>query len=165
MKNKIILTLLLIGLLTACGSQATATPASVPTEEPAQPTEQPATSAPAATDTSAPEASPVPPTSTPTTASQGPTTVSYSADFGPLLTSRCGSCHGGGRREEGLSVTSYTDLLKGSDNGPVIIPGSADDSLLVSLVVSQEMPKRGPKLTPDQTQLIITWVNEGAQDN
>lgn len=162
MKNKIILTFLVLGLLTACGAQAASTPASVPTEEPASPT-QPATSAPAATDTSAPEApSPVPPTTAPAT---GPTTVSFSADIAPLLKNRCGSCHGGGRREEGLAVTSYADLIKGSDNGPVIVPGSADDSLLVELVVSQEMPKRGAKLTPDQTQLIITWVNEGAQDN
>jgi hypothetical protein len=33
------------------------------------------------------------------------------------------------------------------------------------MVSTQEMPKRGPKLTPDQVQLIMTWINEGALNN
>jgi hypothetical protein len=47
----------------------------------------------------------------------------------------------------------------------VVNAGSADNSLLVEQVVSQEMPKRGPKLTPPQVQLIIDWINQGALDN
>jgi len=27
------------------------------------------------------------------------------------------------------------------------------------------MPKRGPKLTPDQVQLVVDWINQGALDN
>jgi len=33
------------------------------------------------------------------------------------------------------------------------------------MVTTQKMPKRGPKLTPDQVQLITDWVNQGALDN
>jgi hypothetical protein len=55
--------------------------------------------------------------------------------------------------------------MAGSDNGAVIIPGNADESLLVDLIVNNEMPKRGPQLTPPQVQLIIDWVNQGALDN
>jgi hypothetical protein len=75
------------------------------------------------------------------------------------------NCHGGERVEEGLLLRSYAELMSGSDNGPVIIPGDAQNSLLVELVVNQKMPKRGPKLTPPQVQLIIDWVNQGALDN
>jgi hypothetical protein len=64
-----------------------------------------------------------------------------------------------------LELASHQSLLAGSDNGPVIIPGNADESLLVDLIVNNEMPKRGPKLTPPQVQLIIDWVNQGALDN
>ncbi len=168
MRTKIAIVILLIGLLTACSTQATSTPASLPTDQPALPT-QAVDTAPAPTDTSAPvptDTSVPSPTTAPTTApvSQGPV-VSYASDIQPLLKSRCGSCHGGGRHEEGLSVISYDDLMKGSDNGLVIIAGNAKDSLLVQQVASQEMPKRGPKLTPDQVQLITDWVNQGAQNN
>ena len=55
--------------------------------------------------------------------------------------------------------------MAGSKNGPVIAAGDADNSLLVELVSTQKMPKRGPKLTPDQVQVIIDWVNQGALNN
>jgi len=55
--------------------------------------------------------------------------------------------------------------MAGSENGAVVIPGDADNSLLAEQVVSQEMPKRGPKLTPPQVQTILDWINQGALDN
>ena len=55
--------------------------------------------------------------------------------------------------------------MAGSENGQVVTPGNAADSKLVDLIVSQKMPKRGPKLTPPQVQLITDWVNQGALDN
>ncbi|HEX5809988.1 MAG TPA: hypothetical protein VFY25_15070, partial [Anaerolineales bacterium] len=60
---------------------------------------------------------------------------------------------------------THAELMAGSDNGAVIIPGDAANSLLVELVATQKMPKRGPKLTPPQVQLITDWVNQGAPDN
>ena len=168
---KIIITILIIGLLSACGPQATNTPisASQPTEPIAAPT-QAVTNTSVPTDTSIPESSPIPrsevPTQVPATqpAVQG-ATVSFTNDILPIINSRCANCHGGNRTEEGLVLLTYADILKGSENGPVIITGNADVSLLVEQVLSQEMPKRGPKLTPPQIQLIIDWINQGALDN
>ncbi len=62
-------------------------------------------------------------------------------------------------------LKTYTDMMAGSKNGPVVTPGDATDSLLVQLLVEQKMPKKGLKLTPPQLQLITDWVNQGAQDN
>ncbi|PKO07098.1 MAG: hypothetical protein CVU41_03250 [Chloroflexi bacterium HGW-Chloroflexi-3] len=45
-------------------------------------------------------------------------------------------------------MTSFAGLMAGSVNGAVVIPGDAENSLFVELVASQEMPKRGAKLTP-----------------
>ena len=166
MTAKLFIILLLIGLLTACGTQPTDAPASTPTEKPATPT-QAATDTPAPTDTAIPTNTTVP-TDTAIPATQGASqaaTVSFASDIQPLLKSRCGSCHGGSKTEEGLNLLSYETIIKGSDSGPVIIAGAADKSLLVDLVSTQEMPKRGPKLTPPQIQLIVDWVNEGALDN
>ena len=154
MPTKLLIFILLVGLLTACGSRTTNMPASLPTEEPASPT-QAVTNASAPTDTAIPATEAV---------SQG-TTVSFAVDIQPLLKSRCGNCHGGNKTEEGLNLLSYASLIQGSDNGLVVNAGSADNSLLVEQVVSQEMPKRGPKLTSPQVQLIIDWINQGALDN
>lgn len=162
MKTRLLVLILIAGLISACGSQPTEAPASPPTKEPA-----PATQAP--TNTPPPtEEAPTPteiPTEQPTAEPAASTGVSFANDILPILNSRCLNCHGGDRVEEGLIVKTYSDLMGGSANGPVIIPGDAEGSLLVELVASQKMPKRGPKLTPPQVQLIIDWVNQGALNN
>ena len=93
------------------------------------------------------------------------TTVSFSADVLPIMESRCVNCHGGERVEDDLYLRSYDEIMAGSRNGSVIIPGNPEDSLLVEVVVTQEMPKRGPKLTPIQVQLLSDWVAAGAPNN
>ena len=159
MKTKLIIFVLIAGLLTACGSQpATEVPVSPPTEESASPTQ---TSAPADTVAPPTEAPTEQPTNEPV-ASNG---VSFSNDILPLLQSRCVNCHGGERIEEGLSLNGYAEVMAGSDNGSIVTAGDAVNSLMVELVATQKMPKRGPKLTPPQVQLITDWVNQGALNN
>ncbi|MBI5840317.1 MAG: hypothetical protein HZB19_09465 [Chloroflexi bacterium] len=67
--------------------------------------------------------------------------------------------------KEGLDLKTYESLMAGSKNGSVITPGNANDSFLAQQVIDKEMPKRGPKLTPDQVQVIINWINAGALNN
>lgn len=164
---KIVLFVLMVGLLTACGSPST--PTSAPTETVAPATEAP-TDVPPATDTSVPTetaaATEAPATEAAATqpAVEG-ATVSFATDILPIIESRCIGCHGGDRTEEGLDMKTHASIMAGSSNGPVIVPGDAVNSLLVELVATQKMPKRGPKLTPPQVQLITDWVNQGALDN
>jgi len=165
MKVKFGLLLLIIGLLSACASQMTQTPASQPTKKvvsvilSTQATEAPA-NVPAAINTSAPAVE-----NAPAPASAAGETVSFTDDILPLFESRCMNCHGQERLEEGLSLRTYTDMMMGSKNGAVVVPGDASNSLLAQLISNQKMPKRGPKLTPPQVQLIIDWINQGALDN
>ena len=93
------------------------------------------------------------------------TDVSYARDIRPILESRCGTCHMGEYVSEGLDMNTYDSLMAGSQNGPVIVPGDADNSPLVQKVTEGKMPKRGPKLTPAQIQTITDWVNAGALNN
>lgn len=162
MKTKFLVFILIAGLISACGSQPTEAPTSPPTEEPAPATQAP-TNAPAPTEEAA--APTEVPAEQPTAAPSASTGVSFANDILPILNSRCLNCHGGERFEEGLFVGSYQELMNGSANGPVIVPGDAEGSLLVELVKNQKMPKRGPKLTPPQVQLIVDWVNQGALNN
>lgn len=101
----------------------------------------------------------------PTEAEAASVTVSFAADVLPIFDSRCFQCHGGDKTEGELELLSYAQLMAGGKDGAVVLPGDADNSLLAQLIVEQEMPKRGPKLTPAQTQTILDWINEGALDN
>ena len=93
------------------------------------------------------------------------TEISYARDVQPILESRCAGCHFGEFTSAELHMDSYQSLMAGSENGPVIVPGSARKSLLVQKISLGEMPKRGPKLTPTQIQLITDWINAGAEQN
>ena len=161
---KIVVSILVLGLLAACGAQATQVPASTPapTEEVAPATEAP-TEPPAATEAPT-EAAATEPAATTQAVAEGPT-VSFSTDILPIFQSRCIGCHGGERTQEGLDLKTHASLMAGSSNGFVVMPGDSANSLLVELVVNQKMPKRGPKLTPPQVELITEWVNQGAADN
>jgi len=162
-------------IVAGCGTQVPAEPedASVPQTAESEPAS--ASEAPTVTETDAPteEATPTEaPTEAPTeTPTEAPTeealvsTVSFAADVLPIIESRCVNCHGGREIEEGLLMRTYDEIMTGSDNGAVIIPGDVEGSLLVELITSQEMPKRGPKLTPVQVKMITDWVAAGAPNN
>jgi mono/diheme cytochrome c family protein len=115
---------------------------------------------PVVTETSAPTVE-----SSPTSQPAAAVTPSFVNDVLPILEGRCVNCHGGDRTEEGLNLKTHSDLLAGSDNGAVVIPNDADHSKLVELIMNGKMPKRGPKLTPPQIQLIVEWINQGALEN
>ncbi|MCJ7624623.1 MAG: cytochrome b/b6 domain-containing protein, partial [Anaerolineaceae bacterium] len=47
-----------------------------------------------------------------------------------IFTKSCQACHG---TMGGFSVEGYAEIMKGGENGPVIVPGSSEESLLVQL--------------------------------
>lgn len=141
----------LIMSLAACGGSTQ--PAAGATDAPSSPTDSgnTATSLP---DSAGPSAIPA------TDAS-----VSFSKDILPILQSRCVNCHGGQRTEKNLELTSYANIMAGSENGVVVVPGDPAGSKLIELIQQGKMPKRGPKVLPDQLQLLIDWVQAGAPNN
>jgi len=154
------LTLLTVVLLSACGGQAApAVSEAAPTQvvEPASisPTEP----APASTAAIAPTDAAV------TEQPAAPASVSFANDIMPILESRCIQCHGGDQTKKGLDMKTYESLMAGSENGAVVALGDTGNSLLIDQLVQGKMPKKGPKLTPNQVQLITDWINAGAQNN
>lgn len=91
--------------------------------------------------------------------------VSFAKDVLPIFQDRCAECHGADEPEEGLVLTSYKDVMAGSIYGAVVKPGAPDDSYLVELVATGQMPKRGDDLTKAQVDTIIAWIQAGAPDN
>jgi len=169
-KLNILITTLTIGLLSACGSQPTKTPTSTMTKE-IVPATATSTNTPLATNTITPTNTATPtetlqPTEESTAELSTTTTgVSFANDVFPILQGWCIKCHGDDRVEEGLSMKTYADLMSGSDNGVDVVPSDAENSLLAKLILTQKMPKRGPKLSQTQIQIIVDWINQGALDN
>jgi mono/diheme cytochrome c family protein len=93
------------------------------------------------------------------------TPVSFARDVLPIFTQICMKCHGDEAAQHGLVLKSYADVMQGSDNGPVVVPGDPANSLLVDMVATEKMPKHGPRLLPKQIRAIVDWVTAGAPDN
>lgn len=81
----------------------------------------------------------------------------------PLLAEHCFKCHGPKQQKSGLRVDHISTLLSGGDSGPAVVPGQADESLLIDAVRYQslEMPPGG-KLSDEQIEILRRWVAMGA---
>jgi formate dehydrogenase gamma subunit len=86
--------------------------------------------------------------------------VSFASDIQPLLDGQCSTCHGE-TALGGLQVTEYQKLMAGGQNGPVVLPGSPDESPIV-VKMRGEHPAR---LSGDDLQKLMDWIAAGAEDN
>jgi hypothetical protein len=90
----------------------------------------------------------------------------------PLLLERCQGCHSGatGKTSGGLALDTRAGWLKGSDSGPVIVPGDPDASLLVAAIRSgadgARMPPEdhGGPLAQRDVDAVVAWIAAGAPD-
>ncbi|MGD2161545.1 MAG: c-type cytochrome, partial [Anaerolineales bacterium] len=81
----------------------------------------------------------------------------------PIFEDSCTACHGS---LGGWDASTYEAALESGDHAPVIIPGDADNSLLVQKMLGTQtiggiMPPGG-LLPESQVQIIIDWIEAGA---
>ena len=50
--------------------------------------------------------------------------VSFNREVRAILSDRCFKCHGPSKQESELRLDSRAGLLRGTDNGPIVVPGS-----------------------------------------
>jgi len=87
----------------------------------------------------------------------------FEKDIRPILKAHCFDCHGEGEKlKGGVDLRLRRLMLKGGDEGPVLVPGKPDKSPLYKMVQSGEMPKREKKLTREQVEIIKQWIASGA---
>ena len=100
--------------------------------------------------------------------------VSFSQEVRPIFEANCLSCHqagGAGFEASGFSMVSYDDLMKGTDAGPMVIPGDVEGSNLVVLMEGRadpsiSMPHGGLDPVPGaDIKLIRQWIAQGAKNN
>ncbi len=97
--------------------------------------------------------------------------VSYSKYIQPLFNISCAisGCHDNSTSAGGLALISWSTTVA---NPQIVFPYNADNSILVWAVQGRAetnpMPPINstiPPLTQNQITGIITWINEGAQNN
>jgi hypothetical protein len=86
----------------------------------------------------------------------------------PIWQRRCLNCHGPAKHKAGLRLDNLEGLRRGGQDGPVIQPGHARDSLLLQrlrlpLDAAHHMPPEGqPQPSAEEIDLIEWWINSGA---
>lgn len=75
--------------------------------------------------------------------------VTYAKDIRPLFEASCFRCHGGQQQKGKLRLDSLESVLKGGEDGKVVVSGESKRSLLVAAVAQIDNkiampPKHGP---------------------
>lgn len=87
----------------------------------------------------------------------------------PILIERCYECHSveSGKNKGGLQLDSREAVLKGGDNGPALVAGDPEKSLLIESIryhnQDLQMPPKGA-LPTTEVQALEKWVQMGAPD-
>jgi mono/diheme cytochrome c family protein len=91
---------------------------------------------------------------------------SFAEDIMPIFEDNCAVCHGS---LGGWDASSYDFVINSGNNGPSVIPGDAENSLLAQKILGTHamgtvMPPNG-KLLSEEISLILDWIDAGAPDN
>lgn len=94
-----------------------------------------------------------------------PNAIDFQTQILPVFEARCIECHGPDKAKERLRLHTLANLFAGSKNGPIIVPGSADESELyfrITLPIDDMdvMPNEGDTLTQEQIDLIGQWIDQ-----
>jgi len=104
----------------------------------------------------------------PVAAQSDPASVAfYTEKVKPILETNCYRCHAGMNHRGGLMIDTRAGLLKGGRDGAVVVPGHADQSLLIKLI-RHEGPADDPMPMPPKDKIsdadiatVTQWINAG----
>lgn len=99
-------------------------------------------------------------------------TLTYQTNIKPILEANCVSCHVPGNvgyDKSGLRLDNYEAMMKGTQFGPVVVPGSSVGSTLYRLVAGQadpsiRMPHGQAALSDADVATIAAWIDQGAKN-
>ena len=84
--------------------------------------------------------------------------VNFTVDVQPVLALNCTGCHGSTTRMKEMNLSTLDGVLKGSESGPVVVPGKPDESRLYQLVRDGKMPMGKAHLKDEELALIRSWI-------
>ena len=97
--------------------------------------------------------------------------INFNKEIYPFFKRNCLACHNKSKAKAKLILETADDIRKGSTNGPVIVPGKAEKSLLFTTSAHLEedvMPPENNKskaknLTANELALLKLWINQGGK--
>ena len=101
----------------------------------------------------------------PTAAAAGSSGVDFfEIHVRPLFATRCQKCHGAEKQEMGVRLDRREAFFRGGDDGPVVVPGNPEKSLLIQAVRRTGDVKMPPKepLSDAEIATLTDWVKSGA---
>jgi hypothetical protein len=89
----------------------------------------------------------------------------FAMDIRPILQAKCWKCHGENTRKAQLGLHTVEAIRKGSESGPVIVPGKSGESPLFEMIHKGKMPPPREKnaLTNAEVESIKRWIDGGAR--
>ena len=82
----------------------------------------------------------------------------------PVLAEQCYKCHGPEKQKAALRVDSRAAILKGTEDGPVIVEGKPEQSAFIKSIRHEgdsKMPEKADKLGDEQISNLTEWVRMG----
>ena len=82
----------------------------------------------------------------------------------PVLAEHCYKCHGPDKQKAALRLDSRDAVMKGTDDGPVVVVGKPDESSLIKSIRhlgESKMPEKEDKLPDAQIAALSEWVKMG----
>jgi len=86
----------------------------------------------------------------------------FETQVAPLLAKHCLECHDSATRKGKLDLSRRVATFAGGKEGPPIMPGKPDESLLWEVVENNDMPKKRTALTADEKKVLRDWISAGA---
>jgi mono/diheme cytochrome c family protein len=94
----------------------------------------------------------------------GAARVVWTAHVEQIFADHCTKCHAGVKQKGGVDLRTPQTVLKGGDDGPIVVPGNAAASkLFKALRVDSDphMPPEGSKqLTEEEVAIIQRWIEK-----
>lgn len=84
-----------------------------------------------------------------------------------VLAHNCYNCHGEAKQKGGLRLDKKEFVLKGGENGPVLVAGNPEKSEMIRRVKlpaghEDAMPTKGKHLSQHDIELLEYWIKQGA---
>ena len=91
---------------------------------------------------------------------------SFEARVAPLLVNHCLTCHQPTKRSGDLDLSSAATIMAGGEQGPAMVAGKPEKSLLLDRVKAREMPppeaKESKPLAAEEIEILRSWIAAGA---
>ena len=91
---------------------------------------------------------------------------SFKDDVFSILRDNCLACHSAQAKMGELVMEDYDGLMAGGNNGPPIVPGNSNASLLIQVLDGRAQPKMplgDENLPPQNLAVLKAWIDAGAK--